>query len=378
MLTSLIALIAFQSPLPSAVESVISAGMKATGTRGLAYAMVRNGKVECVKTYGVRNAAGDPLEPDTIMYGASLTKAVFAYALMSLVESRTLDLDRPLWQYLPRSIEAYVSPENESAFTNFQGLAQDPRWPKLTARHCLTHTTGFANFAFLEPDERLHFHFEPGTRYGYSGDGIILLQFVLQVGLGIDVKSLVQKQVFDPFQMTRTSLVWKSEFDQNYADGFKADGSIQPHSRRKRVRLAGSMDTTIEDLARLAAGVSQGQGLKRRIFDEMTRANRPITTQAQFPTLAEPPKMRPYPRLNAGLGVVTFDGPLGPGFYKGGHDDGTANQWVTVKRNRSSVVLLSNDVRAEALFPAIVRASLGETGLPWEWEYPGLKFYANP
>ena len=136
------------------------------------------------------------------------------------------------------------------------------------------------------------------------------------------------------------------------------------------------MDTTIEDMARLAAGVSQGQGLKRRTFDEMTRANKPITTLAQFPTLAEPPKKRPFPRLNAGLGVVTFDGPQGAGFYKGGHDDGTANQWVTLKRNQSSIVLLSNDVRSEAMFPAIVRASLGDTGQPWEWEYAGIKFFA--
>ena len=69
------------------------------------------------------------------------------------------------------------------------------------------------------------------------------------------------------------------------------------------------------------------------------------------------------------MGVVTFQGPQGPGFFKGGHNDSTANTWVCVERSKTCVVILSNDVRTEAAFADLVRAALGETGTPWSWEY---------
>lgn len=68
--------------------------------------------------------------------------------------------------------------------------------------------------------------------------------------------------------------------------------------------------------------------------------------------------------------MIAFIGPQGPGFFKSGHNDSTANTLVCVERRRRCVVLLSNDVRAEAAFPELVKAVLGETGLPWRWEYP--------
>lgn len=74
--------------------------------------------------------------------------------------------------------------------------------------------------------------------------------------------------------------------------------------------------------------------------------------------------------LSAGLGVVTFAGPRGSGFYKGGHDDKTANTMVCLRRGKRCVVLLGNDVRDEKLFPELVCTVLGETGAPWRWEYP--------
>ena len=102
----------------------------------------------------------------------------------------------------------------------------------------------------------------------------------------------------------------------------------------------------------------------------MTRPQAPITTASQFPTLQpELPVARRRPDLAAGLGVVVFDGPQGHAFFKGGHDDQTGNTMVCVERRRACVVLLSNDVMAETLYPTIVRQLLGEAGVPWEWEY---------
>ena len=117
---------------------------------------------------------------------------------------------------------------------------------------CLTHSTGFANFAFLEADQKLRIHFEPGTRYAYSGEGLILLQFVIEhgrkvPGLGLDVGDLT-KSLFQRWQMPHTSLVWRDDFASDLADGWDDQGRPNEHRRRTKVRVAGSMDTTISDI----------------------------------------------------------------------------------------------------------------------------------
>jgi CubicO group peptidase (beta-lactamase class C family) len=352
------------------IDANVRAAMRDTGARGLALAVIDNGRAVAVRTWGHRNAAGDPLTPDTVMYGASLTKAVFAYTVMQLVEEGRLDLDRSIADYLPRPLPEYG---NLDAYGNWGDLAGDERWRRITPRILLTHSAGFANFSWDEPDEKLRFRFDPGARYGYSGEGIILLQFVLERGLGLDLGAEMQRRVFDRFGMANTGMMWRPDFARNLADGWKADGAVEPHDERSRVRAAGSMDTSIADFARFAAAFMRGEGLKPASRTRMIAPSLPITTPAQFPSLiAEAPPEKRWKGLAAGLGVVAFTGPQGPGFFKGGHNDSTANMWACIERGRRCVVILSNDVRAEAAFPKLVDAILGDTGLPWRWEYPRL------
>ena len=342
--------------------------MARTGARGLALAIIEDGEVALVRTWGQRNAAGAPLEADTVMYGASLTKAVFAYAVMQLADEGAIDLDRSIADYLPRPLTAYSEAEEEP-YAPWHHLAGDERWRLLTPRILLSHRSGFANFAFLEPDGRLKFHFDPGARYAYSGEGMILLQFVLERGLGLDLGAEMQRRVFDRFGMTNTSMMWRPDFARNLADGWKADGSVEPHDERSAVRAAGSMDTTIADFARFAAGFMRAEGISAGARAEMLRGQQPIFGISQFPTLAEPPAAQRWPGLGAGLGVIAFTGPQGPGFFKGGHNDSTGNIWICLERGRRCVVLLANDVRAEGAFREIAELILGPTGMPWDWEY---------
>lgn len=355
-------------PSAAAIDAEVERAMAATGAKGLAVAVVENGRVVHVKSYGVRNAAGDPLQANTIMYGASLTKAVFATTVMQLVDEGVLKLDVPIERYLPKPLPAYAEPEVEDRYARWSDLAGDERWRKLTPRILLTHSPGFANFGFLEPDGKLRFHFEPGARYAYSGDGFILLQFVLERGLGLDLGREMQARVFDRFGMRNTSMIWRDDFRANLADGWDMKGKIEPHDERSRVRAAGSMDTTIEDFARFAAAFARGEGLSAAARAEIVRPQLPITTRTQFPTLQpELPVAERRADLAAGLGVITFTGPQGRAFEKGGHNDTTGNSWICIEARRSCVVLLSNDVRAEAAFPGLVRFILGETGVPYEW-----------
>lgn len=357
----------FAAPAPEKIDAEVQRLMASARVKGLALALIEDGQVAYVKAYGQRNEKGDPLQLGTVMYGASLTKAVFAYTVAQLVDEGKVDLDKPIERYLSEPLPSYP-PDNR--YVPWQDLKGDERWRKLTPRILLSHRGGFANFTFLEPDGKLRIHFEPGSRYAYSGDGIVLLQFVLERGLGLALGPEMQRRVFDRFGMRRTSMVWRADFADNLADGFKANGEPQTHDERSKVRAAGSMDTTIDDFAKFAAGFMRGDGLSAQARADLTRAQWPITTAHQFPTLLpELPLDKRRRDLAAGLGVVVFEGPQGPGFFKGGHNDSTGNTWVCVEKSRSCAVLLANDVRAETIFPDLVRLLLGETGTPWDWEY---------
>lgn len=151
---------------------------------------------------------------------------------------------------------------------------------------------------------------------------------------------------------------------------------MEPHDERSRVRAAGSLDTTITDLARFVAALVRGQGLSAASRRELARPILPITTRTQFPTLqAELPLAQRRSDLAAGLGVVVFSGPQGRGFMKGGHNDSTGNTFVCLERGRRCVLILSNDVRAEAAFPHLVGLVLGDTGVPFDWEYGDLPLW---
>jgi CubicO group peptidase (beta-lactamase class C family) len=362
-------------PSTAAIDSEVGRIMASTRARGMAVAIVDRGEVHYVRAYGVRNAKGEPLTADTIMYGASLTKTVFAYTVMKLVDEGKLSLDTPLSKYLDKPLPTYgPDPVFPDKYGPYKDLAHDPRWQKITARMCLTHSTGFSNFWFIEPDKKLRIHFEPGTRYAYSGEGMILLQFVIEhgrkdLGLGLEVGDLT-KAIFTRFGMMRTSLVWRADFAANLADGWNDQGQPQEHDKRSKVRAAGSMDTTISDIAKFTAALVRGDGLSRASRAEMTKRQLHITTAHQFPPFVpDLPSGEQRKDLYAGLGVIVFDGPLGHGFYKGGHDGQTANTMVCLETSQRCVVILSNDVRSEVRFADIVKFILGETGVPYEWEY---------
>lgn len=359
-------------PDAAKIDAEVARLMSQVGAKGMAVAVIDDGQVVHAKAYGARNAGGDPLEPDSIMYAASLTKAVFGYTVMQLAQEGVIDLDRSIAAYLPQPLPSYPT---EDKYAPWRDLAGDERWRTLTPRMLLNHGSGFGNFAFLEPDGKLRFHFDPGSRYAYSGEGLILLQFVIERGIGLDVGEEMQRRVFDRFGMRNTSMIWREDFAPHLADGWTADGTPVPHDERSRVRAAGSMDTTIEDMAKFAAAYIRGEGLDAAHASELFRAQLPITTASQFPTLQ--PELPPAQRradLAAGLGVVTFTGPQGPAFYKGGHDDNTGNTFVCVRATRRCIVILGNDVRVEAAFPQLVRYVLGETGAPWSWEYGNKAF----
>ncbi len=353
------------------IDRLVAAQMAIAPIPGLAIALVGDGE-PIIRTFGQRDVAKSlPLLPDTVMYGASLTKPAFAYMVMQLVDAGQVDLDRSIADYLPKPLPDYLK---------YRDLAGDERWRRLTLRILLSHTSGFGNFGFLEPDSKLRFHRDPGSRYGYSGEGINLAQFVLETGLGLNVGAEMQARLFDRFGMLGTSMVWRDDFAGNLAQGYAANGALLGHNARKSVRAAGSMDTTPADFARFLAAVARGEGLTPRSKAEMLRRQVLIDSATQFPTIqsARTTKWRRI-RLGYGIGWGLFQTRWGQAWFKEGHDDGTANYAICVAaKTPLCLLLMANSPVAEQVFPALVDGLLGPVGLPVEWEGYGPAGCAPP
>jgi len=342
------------------IDHTIETLMQANDVKGLAVALIRDGHVVYLHGFGVRNAQNAPLTPDTVMYGASQTKATFAWMVMQLVDEGKIDLDRSIALYLPKPLPDYPK---------YADLANDPRWRQLTFRILLDHTTGLANFYWAEPDGKLRFHNDPGVRFGYSGEGFNLAQFVLENGLGLDVGKEMQRRIFDRFGMTRTAMTWREDLSANDADVFLTTGEAKTHNHRAKPGAAGSMDTSARDWSRFLAGVVNGEGLSARAKAEMIRQQIPIDSVVQFPTLTtETTDAYKGIRLSYGLGWGVFDTPYGHAFFKEGRDDGTVNYALCVQPRRACILLLSNSDRAEGIYKALVERLMGNVNLPWRWE----------
>ena len=343
--------------IDAAVERLMREGM----VPGVALALIEKGEVRYVRTYGTRNAAnGAPLEPDTILYGASLTKGVFAYYCMKLVDAGLLDLDRPISSYLTKPLPDYEQ---------YKDLASDPRWKAFTPRMLLAHMSGMPNFRWINADEKLDIKFEPGTRYAYSGEGLNMLQFVLEQGLGIDVGADMRMRVFEPLGMTRTSMTWRDDYLVNNASGHDSAGKPIGHNVRRNVRAAGSMDTTILDFARFLRAMVRGEGLSRGSRRELTREQVRIRSIRQFPT-DDPATTRENDRirLGYGLGWGRFRTPFGPAFFKEGNGSGATNYVLCLERQRTCMAAMTNSERGDRIFQYLVEALIGQTNGPWRWE----------
>jgi CubicO group peptidase (beta-lactamase class C family) len=296
------------------------------------------------------------LAPTSVVAAASLTKAAFAYLVMTLVDTHVIDLDRPIPSYLTDPGERY------------RDVAGDPRWQRLTPRILLDHTSGFANFRRFEDDGVLRFHFDPGTRYAYSGEGLELLQLVVETATHTSLTDLMQARVFGPLGMTHTSMVWQPRFAADLATGFDEHGAALPPDRRDEPDAAGSMYTTLADYTRFLAAVMQGRGLSPASRAEMLAPQIRITSAHQFPTLdPETTTANDAIALSYGLGWGVYTTPLGRAFFKAGHDDGWRHYAVGFA-NGSGLLIMTNSSNGEAMYRELLEQILGNPYTPIEWE----------
>ncbi|CAN5268085.1 hypothetical protein BH09GEM1_BH09GEM1_26210 [soil metagenome] len=355
------------SSIPIArADSIARQVLAAEGVMGAQLAVVDQGGLVWSAAYGIRREPAFPMTTETTTWAASITKSVFATYVMQLVERGEFDLDVPVAQQLARPLDQYA-PYEETA----TDLVRDSAWARVTPRMLLAHASGLHNFAFLEPDKKMHLHFAPGTDFRYSGDGINLVQFVIEQKKGIALDTLMDRAIFAPLGMTHTSMIYHADLETNVADRFDAKGKFISKTRRFPVRAAGSMATSAEDLARFASALFSDRIISRKSRTEMLRPFRMLTSLHQFPIAPNEGEGTEGKAVGLGYGVgwgLLTKTPFGPAFFKEGHGDGAQNYMICFEQRQSCMILLTNSDNGERTFRTLLEQIFGDTVTPWEWE----------
>ena len=178
---------------------------------GLALSIINGGEVVYYNTFGYADVEEQiPVTDKTIFEGASLSKPVFAFFVMTFVEEGALDLDKPLYEYYP-----------------YPDIAYDERYKEITARMVLSHQAGFPNWR-EDDGGTLRLHFDPGTDYQYSGEGYQFLALVLREIAQTDwagLEALFQERVAEPLGLEHTAFIQTPYMTANKAEPYDENGT---------------------------------------------------------------------------------------------------------------------------------------------------------
>jgi serine-type D-Ala-D-Ala carboxypeptidase/endopeptidase len=336
--------------------------MKLANVQGLGMTVINNNEVVFQDYFGMRNVEKkEPFTPGSIWYGASLSKTILADVVLQLDSEKVFSLDTPLYRYLSRPLPEYTSDEMD-----YSDLENDERHKLITGRMCLSHTTGLPNWRWIEDDERLKIKFEPGTRYSYSGEGMYLLQVVVEKITGKSFEELARDRVFIPLEMKSSSFVWQEAYEGNHVVGHnKADGNLGIH-KRDAPNAAGSLSTSLEDYTRFFLAVLRQD---RDKFRQMIRPVIRIRSKQQFgPNSRVETKDNDSISLAYGLGFGLYESPFGRSFFKEGHDDGWQHYAVGFPEKRTALIIMTNSDQGESIFRELNEYILVNKSMPWYWE----------
>lgn len=178
------------------------------GVPGLGVGMVENGEIVYARGFGVQSLeTGAPVTLDSLFCIASIAKCFVAAAVMQLVEQGKLDLDTPLVQYLP----------------DFR--LDDERYPLITLRQMLSHTSGMPDMDEDEYDELVaHPEYDegapgrfvralanrkmiaaPGERFAYSNIAYNVLGYLIATVAGQTFEGFMKEHILHPAGMPEST-----------------------------------------------------------------------------------------------------------------------------------------------------------------------------
>ncbi len=350
------------------IDQIVTKLMDTANVQGLCLGVINNKKAVYIKAYGYKNKEKhELLDTSSILWAASFTKPVFALLTLTLVQEKILNLDKPIYKYLDKPLPEYEY---------YADLANDERWKLITARMCLSHTTGLPNSRWtnVRTDEddtlgRLKIYFKPGTRYAYSGEGLKLLQLVEEEITGRTIEELAVEKIFKPIGMNRTGFIWYEKFNDNFATGHLENDTLHLNARRTIPNAAGSLVTTIYDYSKFVEYIMQGKGLNRKLRKQMISPQININSKYQFPTITdEITSENESIKLSYGLGWVLLKCKYGRAFFKEGYIDAWRHYTISFFDKGISIIIMTNSANGEKIFKELTEKIIGDTYSPWAWE----------
>lgn len=220
------------------IEKLTPDLMNELNVPGVSISIIQNCQIAYSKSFGATDANTEtPVDDNTMFEACSMSKPVFAYLVLKLVDCGKLDLDKPLYNYLSEKF-----------------ICEDEEYPKqITARMILTHTSGMPNWrkGDEERNAQIPIYFEPGTKFQYSGEGIYYLQRVVEKITNQSLENYAKENLFDKLGLTSTSFVWEEKYDKQIATGHNADGKCNERKKYIHSNAAYTLYTTSNEYAKL-------------------------------------------------------------------------------------------------------------------------------
>ena len=341
--------------------------MKDADVHGMGIAIFDNNEVVFQNTYGYKNAPKQLVLTDTTnIYGASFSKAVFSMLVMKLVEGNVIDLDTPLESYLPKKIHEYEA--QTRWHDNYSDLKTDSLYHKITARMCLAHTSGFANWRFFEDDRKLKVNFEPGTKYHYSGEGMVYLQVVLEKITGKSLEALTQELVFRPLEMQNSSYQWQERFATDFAHGHTTKGETYVKDIDNEPRSASTLETTLQDYTKFMTAVLKKENLTKASYDVLFNPQIRIKSLNHFgPGSTKTTTKYDAVNLSCGLGWLYIETPHGKAVSKAGHGDGFQHYSILFPDAGKGMLIMTNSDNGESIYKDLLEVAIADRYTLWEW-----------
>lgn len=315
--------------------------IKKADVAGISAALIRDGKIVWVKSFGFSNAeTKEPVTNWTIFEAASLSKVVFAYGVLKLVDEGKLDLDVPLNKYLGNNYE----------------VGDDARINLITARHVLSHSAGFPNWRSGE-NTKLPINFTPGEKFSYSGEGFVYLSAVLEKITNQKLEDYMKTKVFEPLQMTNSSFLWQDRYEKNGAYRHDLLGNKLFRNQSKNYNAAASLRTTAEDYARFVNALLNRKGLKKKTLDEMFKPQIKVNEKS--------------PQVFWGLGVGIEKTDEGESIWHWGDQGDSKAYFTAFLPKKEAIIYFANSANGLSITKEILDDAIGGTHPAIEYlDYP--------
>lgn len=240
--------------------------LKNNNVPALGYAIIENGQITELKVIGELESGKKALD-NTIFNVASVTKPVFATMIMNLIDQGIIGLDEPVHPY-------WIDPDIE----------MDKRNELLTPRILLSHKSGFPNWRWHNEDGKLSFRNPPGTKYGYSGEGMEYLKKAVENKLDRTLIQLMDSIIFVPSKMNDSRMIWDELLHTERLAKYH-DRDLNLYKIHKRTTPVASDDlcTTTLDMANFVMYIlNERGGLSDKSFEDMITISTSISERSGY------------------------------------------------------------------------------------------------